>query len=313
MVAKKKMQKNNRNSLIFYCLLMAWPVLQFCVFYIGVNFNSILLAFKKIDASNYSSFTWTLNNFKQWFTNQSNFEILKSSLGVSFKAYAISLLIGVPLGLFFSYYIYKKMPLSDFFRVMLFLPSIISSIILVTIYMYFLDNALYPLWDNIFKTNWVATKPPLLGPAAKNQFATVMFYNVLVSFGTSVLMYSNKMSSIPPEIVESAHLDGAGGLKEFWYIVLPQVFSTLSVFLVTGVSGIFINQINGFAFFGYGTPLNSTTIGFYMYNRTRDAATNGYIDVFPPYAALGLMITCFAIPATFLVKHLLTKYGPSED
>ena len=36
--AKKKI-KNNKADLIFYGILMAWPTLQFVVFYIGVNFT----------------------------------------------------------------------------------------------------------------------------------------------------------------------------------------------------------------------------------------------------------------------------------
>ena len=35
-----------------------------------------------------------------------------------------------------------------------------------------------------------------------------MFYNIFVSFGTSVLLYYNKMASISPEMTEAAELDG---------------------------------------------------------------------------------------------------------
>ena len=143
------------------------------------------------------------------------------------------------------------------------------------------------------------------------RFATVMFYNIFIGFATSVLMYANKMSSISTEVIESAHLDGASGFKEFWYIVLPMSFSTVSVFLVTGVAGIFTNQINDFLFFGT-TPNNETmTLGYLLYVKTYTAKQN--MAEYPTIASLGLMITIVAIPLTFLVKHLLDKYGPKED
>ena len=142
------------------------------------------------------------------------------------------------------------------------------------------------------------------------RFATVMFYNIFIGFETSVLMYANKMSSISTEVIESAHLDGASGIKEFWYIVLPMSFSTVSVFLVTGVAGIFTNQINGFIFFGT-TPNNETmTLGYLLYVKTYSAKQN--MAEYPAIASLGLMITIIAVPLTFLVKHLLDKYGPKE-
>ena len=46
---KKRVLRGKDKDLIFYTLMMLFPVAQFCVMYIGVNFNSILLAFKKID------------------------------------------------------------------------------------------------------------------------------------------------------------------------------------------------------------------------------------------------------------------------
>ena len=45
---KNQLSKTNKSDLLFYCLILAWPVLQFCVFYIGVNFNSIIMSFKEI-------------------------------------------------------------------------------------------------------------------------------------------------------------------------------------------------------------------------------------------------------------------------
>ena len=45
MLTKRKIDK----KLIFYIACFALPVLQFLIFYIGVNFQSILLAFQKYD------------------------------------------------------------------------------------------------------------------------------------------------------------------------------------------------------------------------------------------------------------------------
>ena len=44
-LTKRKIDK----KLIFYIACFALPVLQFLIFYIGVNFQSILLAFQKYD------------------------------------------------------------------------------------------------------------------------------------------------------------------------------------------------------------------------------------------------------------------------
>ena len=311
-IKKKSIFRAERGSLIFYSLMMIWPILQFAVFYIGVNFNSVLLAFKEIDPLNYSKYTLTFDNFKLWFTGNEWFE-LKNAIGNSLKAYAISLIVGLPLGLFFSYYIYKKMPLASFYRVMLFLPSILSSVVLVRLYQYFTDWALPQLLQPLGIEYGTKDVPLLFSLQSENRFAAVMAYNVFISFGTSVLMYSNKMSTISPEIIESAHLDGAGALTEFFYIVFPLSFSTISVFLITGIAGIFTNQINNYTFFSWSAPSETQTVGFIIYNKTRHAASTNRMPDFPPVAALAVMLTLVAVPMTYIARYLLNKFGPRED
>ena len=67
-------------------------------------------------------------------------------------------------------------------------------------------------------------------------------------------MYSNSMSGISEEVIEAAKLDGATGIKKFFYVVFPQVFGTVSTFLIIGVAGIFTNQINLFSFYEASAP-----------------------------------------------------------
>ena len=299
-----------RRSLPFYSIMIAWPVLQFCVFYIGVNFNSILLAFK--DYANDTDYTWSFNNFKVWlnFSDSTYGAYIPKAMVVSLKAYAISLMVGLPLGLFFSYYIFKKLPMSGFFRVVLFIPTIVSSIVLVSMYKMFVNNVVFDLAQ---RWGLVSLNADPFLDSLDTRFATMMVYNVFVSFGTSVLMYSNKMSTISPEIIESAQLDGAGALKEFFHIVFPMIFSTVSVFLITGIAGIFTNQINNFAFFP-GKPNaedDTRTIGYLLYHRTRHAGQDDWL--YPPIAALGILLTLIVLPLTFLARYCFERFGPSEE
>lgn len=297
------------KSFWFYVAILALPVLQFCIFYIAVNINSFILAFRNItldaETKRYM-FSWTFDNFKNWFADENEFLQLTQTLMISLKSYVISLVIGVPLGLFFAYYIFKKLPGAMFFRFMLFMPSIIASIVLVSIYRYFTDEVV----SDFFKSIHIELEDTLLS-SENTRYATVMFYNLFVSFGTTVLLYSNKMANISPEIIEAAQLDGVSPAREFFSIVLPQTFSTLSIFLVTGIAGIFTNEINNFSFFNTRWKSDTATLGFLMYFRTQKA--KGDISQYPPLAALGLMMSAVAIPLTFLARWILNKVGPSED
>ena len=59
-----RLNAKERNRKIFYYVMFAFPILQFLIFYIGVNLNSILLAFKSYDYQSGYTFVW-FDNFKQ--------------------------------------------------------------------------------------------------------------------------------------------------------------------------------------------------------------------------------------------------------
>ena len=287
-----------RGSNIFYAALMAFPILQFFIFYIAVNFKSFGYAFMQQEKISDTEVVWhfTFENITQWFSNSSKLSDLLATTKMSLLYYGATLLVSIPLGLLFAYYIFKKMPASKLFRVFLFIPSIMPAAAFVLTYKIILNDA----------------SPIVVGNGEwrfdNNQLLYILFYNLYVSFGTSVLMYANKMFDISPEIIEAAKLDGAVGIKEFWHIVLPLTFPTLSVFLVTGVATIFTNQYNLFLF---NADPEWRSLGYYMY--ILSGSTVGHEQDIPNVAALGLILTAVAIPLTFAVKYCLEKFGPKED
>lgn len=295
--------KAKYKDLIFYIGFMIYPVAQFLVFYVGVNINSVLLSFQRIDLyTDTTVFTFDVmkNALKEFFTDYT----MLSMMRVSVVTYLLTLVIGTPLALLFSFYIYKKFPLSGAFRVILFLPSIISAIVMATIYNGFVSRAIPAIVGKITGT-W--PKGLLDNPATR--YGTLLFYSIWMGFGTNVLLYSNGMSGISPDIVDSAHLDGCVGIREFWHISLPMVFSTLSTFLVTGLAGIFTGQFNLYSFYGPAAPTSVRTYGYQMYTMAAGASRTAY----PRISALGLIMTVIIVPLTLLLRKALEKFGPKED
>ncbi len=301
----KKRTRAAKGDMLFYVLMMAWPILQFCVFYIAVKFNSILYSFQRYDKLS-RTFTWTLDYVKSALKMMTTSPALVETMKVTLLFFLLFTGINTPLGLLFSYYISKKQFAFGVFRVFLFLPSIICSVIMVLIYGNFVDVAL----PEIVRVLTGKTVGGLMSTKSTRFFA-VMFYNLLVGFGVNVLMYSNAMSAISEEVVEAAHLDGATGLKEFWFITLPSIYPTLVTFLITALAGMFLNQYNLYSFFGSGEHFGLQTYGLYFYVQT--LAADGSRAEYSQISAIGLWLTFIALPLTYGVKFLLEKLGPSED
>lgn len=303
-VTKKRKEKIRRKDLIFYVVLIAFPVAHFCVFYLSVNINSILLSFKSYNISQ-NTVSWVgLANIKAAFGLLQG-SVLSNALKNSGMVYVLLLLISVPLALVFSYYIGKKLPVSGLFRVLLFLPGILSAIVMVTIFKSFAERVV----PEIYKIMTGKTIRGLI-ESGESRMATLIFYSIWAGFGVTVLMYSNAISAIPVEITEAGKLDGVNGIKEFWYLTFPMIYPTIVTFIITGIAGIFTNQLNLYSFYGAEAPESVYTMGYWMFVKTKQATDfSGY----PILSSMGIMMTLVAVPVTLVVKALMEKFGPSEN
>lgn len=301
----------SRGKNLFYWSILAFPILQFLIFYIGVNLNSFALAFQKFDLTDsglrFLGFDHLFDNFRQVFQNFKELAYLRHSFSNALLVYVVSLVVGLSLALLFSYYIYKKRTLSRFYKVILFLPSVISSITLVIIFKYFAENAIPELVTRIFgkEIEGLLTNP-------NTEFITILCFTIFTSFGIQTLIYSGAMSGISPEIVEAAKIDGITPFKEFFMITIPMIASTISVFVISSTATIFANQMNLFSFYGSGASnYNIWTVGYYMY-RGIQLQENGLAD-YTYFAAFGLVMTMITIPVTMLVRWLFNKLDPNEE
>ena len=114
----KTISSQKVKTLIFYIIMLAFPVTQFCVFYIGVNFNSILMSFQTYDPMTGNYKLAGLINIEKVFRELSTYT-LTNAMKNSSIAFLVSIIVGVPLTWIFSYYIYKKFALSGLFKVVL--------------------------------------------------------------------------------------------------------------------------------------------------------------------------------------------------
>ena len=299
--------KKKYKDLIFYILLIAIPLAQFCIFYIYVNFNSVLLAFKRFDYDTGLYRYVGVENFARVFRDFASSELVSASVKNSLIAYAVGLLFGTGLALLFSYYIYKKSFGQKFFQVMLFLPSIVSSVAMVMMFKYFTDLALPEVINKIFPGS------EFIGFLSEEntRFGTLLFFCIWAGFGSNVLLYVGAMNGINDSIVEAAHLDGCGTMREFISITFPMIFPTFTTLFIVNIAGIATNQINAYLFYGLDVPPNCYTLGFYMF---KDLVTGtAGLSEYPYLSAMGLVMTVVVTPIVLVVRKLLIKFGPSAE
>jgi len=310
MVASKRQiwraGSRDQKDLLFVCLMALLPLLHFAIFYVGVNLNSILLAFKSYSSNDKWSFVG-LQNFRELFDDFSRYTLYKTALKNSALVFGIGMPVSTILGFLFSYYIYKSQThFGNFMKIVLFLPSIIPSIALATIFVQVADSAIPRFFSEIFHRDILG-----LFQNPKLTIYTIIFYNVWVSFGPNMLLFLNAMNGVNKEVIEAAKIDGAGFFREMRSITLPQCYGILQTLLIVSLGGFFVNTASIVSFYGTSAEERVYTIGYYLYVQTVLNASS-YTQL-PKLAAFGILLTCITIPVVYLVKLVMDHFDPNRS
>ena len=286
----KSVNKIKRDKAIFIILFLLPAILHFCVFYIYINGSSLFLAFKNENG-------FTLEYFGRFFNQLSK---SGSDISLALRNTLIFFIFGnfiiFPLSLMFSFILYKKVYGYKYFRIVFFLPSIISAVVLVTLYKNILNGPISDLYMQINHTN----VNPLFLNSTERALKSILVYQVWLGLAGNMIIYSGTMSRIPQEVIESSKLDGLGFFGELWYMVIPIIWPTLSTLILLSVVNIFgaSGPILLFTQGDYGT----TTIAYWIFAQST--------SLNPDYnyaSAVGLFFTLVQLALVFFVRWLSNK------
>lgn len=122
------MARSRRKETIFVWAMLALPIVHFCIFYVWLNFNSILMSFQEgYEMEWVDGFPFLTGNIRYGFQNflsifQDKDGILTKILPNTLKYFGVNLLLMLPLSLIVSYFLYKKSSRKRIFPLCLF-PS----------------------------------------------------------------------------------------------------------------------------------------------------------------------------------------------
>ena len=298
----KAKHAGKKDTYLFMLAMLCIPILFFCVFNVGVKVNSILLSLKYYDHGVYKFLG--LGNFERVLDDLANNYEVTSAMKNSIIFYALNMVVIMPISIFTSYFIYKKIPGSEFFKIICYVPQMLSVIILSLMYKYLMDKLIPLAYTN------AGLQPPNVF-LDETKLGVMIFYNVWIGIGTNIILYLGSMSRIPDQLIEVGEIEGISLWKEFWMITFPLIFPTITVFIVAGVAGFFTNQAHVYNFYGAFAPQDISTLGYYMFIKVIGESSS--LASYPYASAFGVLFTLIAAPITLLVKYLLEKISPEAE
>jgi raffinose/stachyose/melibiose transport system permease protein len=255
---------------------------------------------------NYSFFTWDGLSASTWNGVGNYFSLvtdptLRDSFVHAFVLLIFFSVIPVALGLLLTAVMSRahRMPGLGFFRTVMFLPQVVTTVAVATIWIaiYAQDGLLNQFLRLIGLGN---LGQPWLGSFVFS-LPAVGFVGTWLNFGLCVVLFISGVGAIPTERFEAARLDGAGPAREFFAITLPgirgQLAAALTLTLISGLKTFDLVYVTT-----NGGPGGTTSVpAFEIYDL---AFNQGQVGT---AAALGVALTVIISIVTSVINRIQPK------
>ena len=204
-------------------------------------------------------------------------------------------LVMLPLCYFVSYFLYKKIFGFRVFRVVFFIPSILSAVVLVTVFKEMIKTD-GPLSKMLLIFGY---KMPSLLTSPLTAKWVIVAYTMWTGFGVNVILYQGAMSRIPDSVIEAGELDGVTSFGELFRIITPMMWPTLSTTIILSLTGIFTAS-GPILLFTEG-KYDTFTISYWIYSQVTFSKSYEYPS------ATGLFFTAIGLPIVLTVRYFINK------
>ena len=223
--------------------------------------------------------------------------------------YFFNTFLGMPINLAVAYLLYKKIRGAEFFRTVLFIPSLISSMAMVIMFQNFINEGITQLF--IDWLDYGVYDVPRFFTDPKIAFPVMIFYNLWIGVGGGMIIYMSAMSRVPVSVIEYGRLEGISLLREFVSVIFPMIYPTVALFFVTGLPGLFMGSGPLYAFYGDKAQPEMQTLAYYLF--TRIVGENASYQQYPFASAVGLTTTFVMAPIVFTARKVLNHFDPNVE
>ena len=182
----------------------------------------------------------------------------------------ISIFGQIPLGFFLAYILSRGLIKGvDFFQAMIYLPNVISAIIIGILFSRFFLTS-NSVWLEIQR---------YFNPAAefvpgKNPMAPVLAVILWMYTGFYVLIFLANLQKIDSSIIEATKIDGATEAQTLRYIILPALSGVIVTSMILAISGS-LRSFDLIFSMTLGGPANRTSVlALYMFRKAFSGAPN---------------------------------------
>lgn len=288
--------KKDKRLIGFLTACVAPATILFFIFMIIPTINVFRISMYEKGAYTPTETFVGLNNFKVLFSDTKFIQSMQNMI----LLVVVTTIITFGFALVFAGILTReKIKGQNFFRIIFYIPNILSVVVISGIFsaIYKPENGMLNSIIGLFRD----MSDPILWKGEKLVIVSIIIAMVWQAIGYYMVMYMASMSSVPESLYESAGLDGAGRLTQFFQITIPLIWTnirtTLTFFIISTINMafLFVKAMTS----GGPNGASEVALGF-MYSQ-KDQGLYGYS------MAVGVVIFLFSFALSALVNKVTKR------
>ena len=285
------MRSKGRSRFIALCVAPA--AILFFIFMVMPTFNVFRMSLFERGAYSPTEIFVGLSNFKVLFKDTKFIVSMQNTILLIVTVTIITFFFAI---VFAAILTREKIRGQNFFRIIFYIPNILSVVVIAGIFsaIYKPDNGMLNSIFSLFAGRDVM----VLWKDQPMVIVSVIIAMVWQAIGYYMVMYMASMSAVPVDLYESASLDGAGRLNQFFEITLPLIWTNIR----TTLTFFIISTINmAFLFVKAMVAKGMADVGLSFMYAQKDEGLYGYA------MAAGVIIFLFSFTLSAVVNHVTKR------
>jgi len=229
-----------------------------------------------------------LDNYTRLFEDRTFYIALGNTLKFMVAAVGLQTVLGLLVAVIAK----ERLPGSNLFKAIFFLPIAMAPAIIATVFKYMFEANYGSLNETLRAMGLLGQDSTILWLGADLGVWSIVVINVFAWMGFSMMVYFSGLMSIPDELYEAAELDGAGWWRRLRSITIPSLRGTTSVLITLGIVGSLKTFDTVWLTTQGGPGVSTHFLSTFLYQErlNRDAGYSSAIGIFILVAAFVLAV-----------------------
>jgi multiple sugar transport system permease protein len=274
-------------TLLIFALVIAYPLLE-----------AIYLSFFSIYTPTLQGQWVGLENYRTMLSSQEFWKALGTNIVWTVGTLTLQVVFGIAMALLLNLNFYFR----SLARSLVLFPYFVSTVVAVLVWRWMFNDT-YGILNRAILASGLSDMPLDWLGSMPNAMISIILVGAWKYFPFVVIAVLARLQTIPSELYEAAHIDGAGPWSRFWDVTLPQLREVLIVIVLLRTIWDFKEFDLIYLLTGGGPVASTQTLPILVYKQAFGMNAMGKASTY----AIGIMVVLLVFMVLYLYRTRQTK------